>query len=1043
MIENVYPLSPLQEGIYYHWLMAPESPVYFDQLSYTVKGKIDIPKLGESYGLLVARHAILRTFFTQEFGDKALQVVAKEVTNNFEFKDCTTVDNFDAEALKVADRAKGFNLQAGSQMRLTVLGLGDDNYEFIWSFHHILMDGWCVGILVGEFFQLYQGLLSGVKLDLGRVYPYVNYIQWLGKVNQQESIAYWKEYLQGYETACTLPKLLNNIAGKYQMQEAFAALPPADRQAMRALCAELGITENVFIQTVWGILLGIYNNTDDVVFGAVVSGRPAEIPGIEQIIGLFINTIPVRVRSHEGQTASELLKEVHGAAIASTKHHYTQLAQVQAESGLGSDLLDHILVFENYPVQEMIAQDMQGGEGDENGLMLMATNSIEQTNYNFNIILLPGENFVVKFSYNACEYAPEFMEQVKNNLLTVIHQVLAHPNMAVSTINCLTNEEKQQLTVAFNDTAVDYPAGKTVVEVFEAQVAATPDRVALRFEDVSFTYQQLNELCNQAAHYLRTTQDIKADDVIAMQLQRSHWQIITILSILKAGAAYLPIDTDYPQERVTYLLEDSRCKLVINDAALEQLLPAIAEQPKNNPVSITNADSLVYIMYTSGSTGMPKGVMVHHGGAVRLVKPLRYMNFTGNEVLLSAGAISFDATTFEFWSTLLNGGTLVMCSKEVLLDTSLMAETIKKYKVDTMFFTSGWLNQLVDNDINLFEGLRTIKAGGDRLSPMHIHALKQKYPKLTIVNGYGPTENTGASCCYTIHEVTGHIPIGKPIDNSTAWIIDAHNRLVPIGVTGELCVGGAGLARGYLNNPALTAEKFIDNPFQTGTRMYKTGDLARWLPDGNIEFVGRKDDQVKIRGYRIEPGEIEAVLQTYPAVEDAVVVAKHNIKGEKELVAYVTGKETINDATELSAYLGSQLPFYMVPVHYVQLPEFPLNSNGKVDRKKLPDPEGLGIGTGVEYVAPRTETEEKLVRIWQEILGREKIGVKDNFFAIGGHSLKATRVASSIRKEFNVTLSLPVLFSNPTIENIAGEIEKTYWANNELFDIEDADSISL
>lgn len=1043
MIENVYPLSPLQEGMYYHWLMAPEAPVYFDQLSYTVSGNIDIPKLGESYAQLVERHAILRTCFTQEFGDKALQVVAKQVPNNFVYIDAATQPDFDAEAFKVADRAKGFNLQAGSQMRLTVLGLGDGTYEFIWSFHHILMDGWCVGILVGDFFQLYQGLLSGVKPTLPRVYPYVNYIQWLGKVSQPASIAYWKQYLEGYETACSLPKLLNNIGRQYQMQEEFVALPPDDRKAMRGLCAEMGITENVFIQTMWGLLLGIYNNTNDVVFGAVVSGRPAEVPGVETIIGLFINTIPVRVRSQADGLVSELLKEVHNAAIESTAHHYTQLAQVQAETPLGSNLLDHILVFENYPVQEMIAQDMQQGADSGEGLMLLATNSIEQTNYDFNIILLPGENFVVKFSYNAMEYSPAFMGQLKNNLLAIIHQVLANPAIAVKNLNCLTVAEKEQLTVAFNNTAVAYPSDKTIAAVFEAQVAQTPDKTALVFEDIAFTYRQLNELCNQAAHYLRATYNIQADDVIGLQLERSHWQIIAILAILKAGAAYLPIDTTYPQERIAYMLSDCPCKCVIDEAALQQLLPAIADQPKDNLAPIGDADSLAYIMYTSGSTGKPKGVMVPQRGVIRLVKPMRYMPFTGDEVLLSAGAISFDATTFEFWSMLLNGGTLAMCTKEVLLDTGLLADAIKKHKVDSMFITAGWLSQLVDNDMELFENLRTIKAGGDRLSPFHIHALKQKYPELNIVNGYGPTENTGASCCYTIQEPTGNIPIGPPIDNSTAWVVDAHMRLVPIGVTGELCVGGAGLARGYLNNPELTAEKFVDNPFAPGTRFYKTGDLARWLPDGNIEFMGRQDDQVKIRGYRIELGEIEAALVQHPAVENAVVIAKSNHKGEKELVAYVTGKETITDATVLGAFLGNLLPFYMVPVFFVQLPELPLNANGKVDRKNLPNPDGLGIGTGVEYVAPRNETEEKLVAIWQDVLGKEKIGVKDNFFAIGGHSLKATRVASNIRKVFNVNLSLPVLFSNPTIENIAAEIDKTFWANNELFDIDDAESISI
>jgi amino acid adenylation domain-containing protein len=1041
MIENIYPLSPLQEGIYYHWLIAPEAPTYFDQLSYVVKGKLNIGQLEQAYGQLLQRHAILRTFFTQDFGDKALQVVVKEVPNNFVYKDCLALADFDAVAFKAEDRAKGFNLQAGSQMRLAVLGLGDDAWEFIWSFHHILMDGWCVGILISEFFQLYHGLAGGVETNLGKVYPYVSYIQWLSKVNQQDSLAYWKDYLAGYDTPCTLPRLQHQLGQPYRLEELRMVLPIDNRQKVQARCAELRITENNFIQTAWGILLSIYNNTRDVVFGTVVSGRPAEIPGIETMVGLFINTVPVRVRTPQDITVSELLKQVHAGAVDGTVHHYTQLAQIQAETGLGHTLLDHVVVFENHPVGELIEQEMQDGSG----LTLLGQSSVEQSNYDLNVILLPVEDLTIKFCFNLNEYTVAFIDQVGKHFLAIIQQMASDPGMAVSDIDCLDDTEKKQLTVAFNDTAVDYPVGRSIAAVFEEQAALTPDKLALIDGDTVYTYRQLNELCNQAAHYLRAQHRLRPDDRVAVYMQRGHWQIVAILAILKAGGAYLPIDIDYPQGRVDYMLSDSGCQLTIDDAILGQLLPLLEGFPKENPASVSNAGSLAYIMYTSGSTGRPKGVMVEQGGVVRLVKPLHYMGFTGNEVLLSAGAIGFDATTFEFWSMLLNGGTLVMCDKNVLLDTGLLAKTLQRHRVDTMFFTAGWLNQLVDSDIQLFEGLRTIKVGGDRLSPKHIYTLRQRYPDLTIVNGYGPTENTGASCCYTVQGPLPDIPIGKPIDNSTAWVLDGHLRLVPIGVAGELCVGGDGLARGYLNNPALTAERFIENPFRPGTKIYKTGDLARWLPDGNLAFIGRRDNQVKIRGHRVELGEIEETLRQYPSVEDAVVVAQPNTMGEKELVAYIVSQEPITDVGPLSAYIGSTLPFYMVPAIFVQLPQLPLNAHGKVDRKQLPHPAegGQGIGIGVEYVAPSSETEEKLVQIWQEVLGRQKIGIKDNFFAIGGHSLKATRVMSNIRKELKVNLPLTFFFANPTIEQVAGEIEKTKWANSELFDIEDAERLSL
>jgi amino acid adenylation domain-containing protein len=1053
MIENVYPLSPLQEGIYFHWLMDPKSSVYLDQLIYTTQGELEIDKLRDSYHKLVARHAILRTFFTQEFGDKALQVVLKEVPDSFEYYDCTDPDGPTEAEVKKADLEKGFNLQAGSQMRLTVLGMGENTYQFLWSFHHILLDGWCVTILIREFYQFYQAMLKGVEPEMERVYPYVNYIQWLGKIDQAESMGYWKSYLEGYDKLCSLPKQLVNNNGAYELKEEHILLDTEDRQAMKTLCGELGVTENIFFQTVWGILLGIYNNTNDVVFGAVVSGRPGEVEGIEKMIGLFINTIPVRVRFEEGHSVKDVLKAVQEAGIKGTRYHYTQLAHIQAETEIGKDLLDHILVFENYPLQDLVAEtpagEAMGDAGNDKEVYLTGTTSVEQTNYDFNVILLPGDHFVIRLNYNALVYSEGFIALIRRHPLTVLKQVLANPDISVGEVNCITPEEKEQLVNGFNNTTVDYPADKTITQLFEAQVAATPNQTALVFGAVSLTYQQLHELTNQAAQFLRATYDIKPEDVVGVQLERSHWQTIAILAILKAGAAYMPIDTDYPPERVAFMTEDSKCKALITDAAMEQLLPAIVSQPPADIEPGTHAGSLAYIMYTSGSTGQPKGVMVEHGNVVRLVKGANFVNITGTDKVLNLSSYVFDGSVFDIFGALLNGATLLVPQKDQLLDFQLLAQLIEENGITLFFLTTALFNSLVDAAFPNFTNLKYVLVGGERASVEHMAKFREAYPAVRLVHVYGPTENTTFSTFYPVKEIpagAATVPIGSGISNTQCYVVHptaATPTLVPIGVNGEICVAGAGLSRGYLNQPGLTQEKFVPNPWVPDTLMYRTGDIGRWLVDGSIEFTGRKDDQVKIRGFRIEPGEIEAALRSYPGIENAVVAAKQNSKGEKELVAYVVSSETITDATALGAYLGSTLPYYMVPVYFVQLPELPLNINGKVDRKKLPDPEGLGISTGVEYVAPRNETEERLLKIWQEILGKEKIGVKDNFFAIGGHSLKATRLASNIRKEFDVNLTLPVLFSNPTIEHIAGEIEKTYWANNELFDIDDAENISL
>jgi len=1054
MIENVYPLSPLQEGIYYHWLVAPEAPVYFDQMSYVMQGKLDINKIEAAYQKLVARHAILRTFFTQEFGDKALQVVRTDITGNFLFEDCLGIAGFDPIAYKAADRAKGFNLESGSQMRLTVLGLGNDTYEFIWSFHHILMDGWCVGILVGEFFQFYMGLLSGVEPMMGPVYSYASYIEWLSKVDHQESMDFWKKYLAGYEPVANVPRS-NDMPGlAYDLKEETFPMEAGERQAMQALCAQMGITENTFMQAVWGILLSRYNNTNDVVFGTVVSGRPAEVEGVEGIIGLFINTIPVRVRTNDTTTVRELLQELHQASIDGTTHHYTQLAQIQSEHSPGQELMSHILVFENYPVQKMIAQDMEAHQGDNQGLSLLSSNNYEQTSYDFNVIVMPGDDFVIRFSHNANAHNAENIGRVKSQFLKVISEVLRNPDMLVNEVEYLGEAEKKQILEVFNNTTVAYPREANIVSLFEEQVTKTPDKTALIFGGNALTYNQLNEQVNRLAACLLDGRTIQPGDCIGILLPKSDLMLVAILGVLKTGAAYVPIDIENPPARNEFIIGDTAINILITLPELAAAMPYYTgtvitpdmikpEASVSNPGIAIQPDGLAYVIYTSGTTGTPKGVIAVHRNAVRLVKNTNFINITGNEVLLTTAATSFDPSIFEYYGTLLNGGTLVVCGNDVLLDEQQLAHHIKHYGITTVWFTTGFMNQLIDRDVEVLDGLKTVVTGGDRMSPMHMITLRKRYPELEIVNAYGPTENGTFSTFFSLGETVGHIPVGKPLNNSTAYIINSQQQLAGIGIIAEICVGGDGLAIGYLNRPALTIEKFVDNPFAPGQKMYRTGDLGRWMPDGNIEFIGRNDGQVKIRGFRVELGEIENALQSYPGVESAAVGVRYTPDGDKELVGYIVGKETISDATLLSTHLAGLLPYYMVPSMYAQLEALPLNTNGKVDRKRLPNPEGLGLGSGVEYVAPRNETEEKLVEIWQEVLGKEKIGVKDNFFNIGGHSLKATRLTSQIRKVFDVTITMPVLFSNPTIEHLAAEIEKTYWANSELFDIEDGENISI
>jgi amino acid adenylation domain-containing protein len=608
----------------------------------------------------------------------------------------------------------------------------------------------------------------------------------------------------------------------------------------------------------------------------------------------------------------------------------------------------------------------------------------------------------------------------------------------------LTAAEEHQLLVEFNDTAVDYPKDKTITDLFEEQASKTPEGIAVVFEEEQLSYKQLNERANQLAHYLRS-RGVKEETLVPICIERSLEMIVGILGILKAGGAYVPIDPEYPQERIRYMLEDTAASIIITSKQSRSKLPASESietieldsdwSTANSQLPTTNSrlstpnsqlpTSLAYVIYTSGSTGKPKGVMIEHGNVVSLIKEVDHVASTNKDVLLSTGSPSFDATTFEYWSMLLNGGQLVLCNENRLLDSKLLKEEIEKRNVTKMWFTSTWFNQLVETDINIFARLSTILVGGEKLSEQHIKKLKQTYPPINIVNGYGPTENTTFSLTYKITDVKEgrSIPIGRPLNNRHAYILNERQQLVPINTTGEICLGGAGLASGYLNSPELTEKKFIKNPFSKGkdSRLYRTGDLGKWLPDGNIEYLGRVDDQVKIRGYRVELGEIETMLGQCEGVAQGIVLARQDTSGTKQLVGYVVA-EGVFDKEIIITKLKSKLPVYMVPVIWVELERLPLTANGKVDRKALPDPDSSKLVTN-EYVAPRNEVEEKLAVVWQELLGVERVGVHDNFFELGGHSLLVMRLISAIRKEVNVELNIKDLFHFSTISDLSKYLE--------------------
>jgi amino acid adenylation domain-containing protein/non-ribosomal peptide synthase protein (TIGR01720 family) len=1024
-LEDVYPLSPLQQGLYYHWLSSPEA--YFEQMSYQLTGNLDIEKIAQSYHALVSRHAMLRTCFREDYGQGLLQVVQKSVPSTFRYTDLSGEEKAAVEAFKEEDKARGFDLNSGSQMRLTVIGLGNNLYEFIWSHHHILMDGWCISVLINEFYEIYNSLVQEREARLDKVYPYSSYIKWLSSVNRENSFRYWNGYLAGYDTINSLPRIKEKEEGEPLHRELQFPLDASVRQSMKTLCEELGVTENTFIQMAWGILLGRYNNTDDVVFGTVVSGRPPEVEGVEQMIGLFINTIPVRVRADRKKTAKEILKEVQQVSIEGMGHHYTQLAEIQAQSQLGRDLVDHLLLFENYPVQEKVKDDLAAQAGEDDLTLLSATIS-DQNNYDFTLVVLPGETITISFRYNARVYDDGTMERLQRHFSTLVQQVVEQPAKAIGTIEYLGETEKNQLLLSFNDTAEEFSAGKTIVSLFEERAAQHPGHTAVVCEDRALTYAELNEQADRLAGYLRKTYNTAADDLVGILLDRSEKMIIAVLGVLKAGAAYVPIDPDYPRDRKEYMIQDSALKVLITQTdyffesmeffsgdvfAIDIQLDTL--EANDEQLTAPAPGSLAYVIYTSGSTGKPKGVMIGHKAIANTVQSQqRIFGAKEGEHCLQFASLSFDASVSEIFVALCSGAVLYVAKERERKDPRLLEQYLAEHSIDLATLPPAYLKMM---DPKKLLPLKRLVTAGELATGELLAGYEGVY-----YNAYGPTET---SICASVFQAEGKlepgpIPIGKPIHNAQVYIVDASAALVAVGVAGEICVSGAGLARGYLNRPELTAEKFVASPFREGERMYRTGDLGRWLPDGTIEFLGRKDDQVKIRGYRIELGEIEVTLQKHPAIESCAVIVHGILQGEKELVAYIVSEQELNTA-EVRSWLDKSLPGYMIPAHFVQLEALPLTANGKLDRKALPDPQGAALGSGVEYAAARTEIEKCLVAVYEEVLKRQPIGIREDFFALGGDSIKSIQIVSRM-KQRGYALAIQDILLYPSIEDLATRV---------------------
>lgn len=758
----------------------------------------------------------------------------------------------------------------------------------------------------------------------------------------------------------------------------------------------------------------------------IIIGSPVYLSGGESF--QYNDGIALRTVLNDGMALKELFTNIKQTVIDGYKNQHYPFAEILGLLSQGDDsqFFRTILVLENIHQSKHLSGILNQFEND-------LTISFLQTETGIN-----GE-----IGFNSKLYSADTINRFNRHYLNVLYQILSNYDQTLIEIQMISAEEKKRIIYEFNDTQLDYPKDRTLYELFEEIANKSPDKVALVYEDQQITYGELNEKANQLAKYLRD-KGVKPDYVVGIMFERSSEMIIGTIGIIKAGGAYLPIAPEYPEERIQFMIEDSNMEILLTQKHIKEKYqfnceiidlgdPALYNNKILSLENTNQSSDLAYIIYTSGTTGKPRGVMITHQNIVRLVKSTNYIEFNTEDRILQTGAIVFDASTFEIWGSLLNGLTLYIVNEDVILDADKLKQALLKYKITILWLTSSLFNQMSLQSPEIFNGLKYLLVGGDVLSPGHINQVRNRCKNIKIINGYGPTENTTFSVCFQINnEYEERIPIGKPINNSTAYIMGKDGNLQPIGVPGELYVGGDGVGRGYLNQPTLTIEKFVANPINPQERVYRTGDLARWLPDGNIDFLGRLDFQVKIRGFRIELGEIESQLLKHVAIQEAVVITKEDDNYNKYLSAYIVIQKEFKDVvnvTVLREHLLQALPEYMIPSYFFIIEKLPLTPNGKIDRKVL-----LAIENKLklenQYIPPENITEGKLKKIWEDILGVDEIGISHNFFELGGHSLKATLLMSKVLNEFNVELSLNQIFKNPTIKglaNIIGSIqEKKY-----------------
>ncbi|PIB52873.1 non-ribosomal peptide synthetase [Pseudomonas sp. 2995-1] len=1050
VIEDVYPLTPMQEGLLLHTLLEPGTGLYYMQDRYRINSALDPERFAQAWQAVIARHEALRASFCWNVGEDMLQVIHKPGSTPIEYLDWSNDPEAEQEprlqALLKAEREAGFDLLNQAPFHLRLIRVGEARYWFMMSNHHILIDAWCRSLLMNDFFEIYMALGEGHDAQLAAAPRYRDYIAWLQRQNLNEARQWWQQNLQGFERTTPIPSdrpFLREHAGHsggMVVGDCYTRLDARDGTQLRELAQAHQLTVNTFAQAAWALVLRRLSGDRDVLFGVTVAGRPVEMPEMQRTVGLFINSIALRVKLPEdGQRCSvrQWLSGLLDSNMQLREYEYLPLVTIQEHSELpkGQPLFDSLFVFENAPVETSVLDRAQS---------LNATSDSGRTHTNFPLtaVCYPGDDLGLHLSYDQRYFdettVQNMLGEFKRLLLALVQGF--HGDMA--DLPLIGEQEREFLVEGCNQSAHAYPLDRSYIELFEAQVSEHPQRIAASYLEQQWTYDELNRRSNGLGHALIAA-GVGLDQPVALLAERNLDLLGMIIGSFKAGAGYLPLDPGLPSQRLSRIIDMSRTPLLVcTEACREQAIELLdgfdcqllvwEEVPARgeNPGIYSGPDNLAYVIYTSGSTGLPKGVMVEQRGMLNnQLSKLPYLDMSAADVIAQTASQSFDISVWQFLAAPLFGARVDIVPNTIAHDPQGLLAHVEAQGITVLESVPSLIQGMLAQDRISLDGLRWMLPTGEAMPPELAHQWLLRYPQIGLVNAYGPAECSDDVAFFRVDLASTrgtYLPIGTPTDNNRLYLLDGALELVPQGAVGELCVAGTGVGRGYVSDPLRTAQVFVPNPFGApGERLYRTGDLARRRSDGVLEYVGRIDHQVKIRGYRIELGEIEARLHEQPQVRDAAVGVQEGVNG-KHLVGYlVAADETLNPSERLDRikqHLRAELPEYMVPLHWLWLDRLPLNANGKLDRKALPELE-IGQLHSQDYLAPRNELETTLAAIWAEVLKVERVGVEDNFFELGGHSLLATQIASRVQKTLQRDVPLRAMFECSTVSQLAEYIE--------------------